>query len=183
MTTNLIAQIITLAASAFSLLVLLVTIWQMRKESRVSKLAPLIAIATTLLTTLVYVFITGASVNWITASVLLALGFLIGLGQGRATRVYYRGAQVVAKRSIGYLILWMLAYLVTIGLAQWGSGLLHAVGILGMIFGTGAAMGANLVLFIRRNALRPPSAAPWSPGNLPERGGSSSAAKPTRLPR
>lgn len=174
------APIITLVASGFSLLVLLVTLWQMHKETRVSKLAPFIAIAITLLTTLVYVFITGASVNWTTASVLVALGFLIGLGQGQATRVYYRGTQIVAKRSIGYLVLWLLAYLVTIGLAQLGNGLLHAVGILGMVFWTGAAVGANLNLFVRQTFLHSQTMPSVQPSPV---AGRSAPRKPTDLPR
>jgi hypothetical protein len=152
---TMVAQIITLVAVAFSLVMLLITFWQLTRETRLSTLAPVLAIATPLLTTLVYVFVTSASVNWLTAGVLAAIGFLVGLGLGQTTQLYYRGRLIYGKRNAGYLVLWGLAFIFTVALAQTGSGLLHAGGILIMMFGVGTAVGANLVLLFKQLILKP----------------------------
>ncbi len=166
MSTNLITQIITLLAGAFSLVMLALTIRKMRQETRLSKLAPLVAMGTTLLTTAVYLVITGAPVNGLLAVLLLILGLAIGLGEGRMTQLYYRGPTLMGKRSVGYLILWGLSYLLTTLLAQSGSAAPHAGGILTMMLGLGAAIGSNLLLLVRQFTLRPQAPPPY-PGMYP----------------
>ena len=134
---------------------LLITLWQLTRETRLSKLAPVLAIATPLLTTRAYLFLTSASVNWLTAIILMVIGFLLGLAQGQTTRLYCRGRVIYGKRSAGYLVLWRLAYVLTIVLAQTGSGLFHAIGILTMTFGVGTAVGANLIHLFKQLTLKP----------------------------
>ena len=193
MSTNLIAQIITLLAGVFSVVMLVLTIRKMRQETRLSKLAPILAMGVTLLITAVYLVITGAPVNGLLAVLLLILGLAIGLGEGRMTRLYYRGPTLVGKRSVGYLILWGLAYLATMALAQLGNAALHAVGILAMLFGAGAAVGSNLVLLVKQLTVKPQPAAalpvamsptaprqPPRPTTVPQRG---VLRKPTDLPK
>jgi hypothetical protein len=100
---------------------------------------------------------------------------------------------LVGKRSVGYLILWGLAYLVTMLLSQLGNAALHAVGILTMLFGVGTAVGSNLVLLVKQLTVKPqpavvlppamPPAAPWQPPRptaVPQRG---APRQPTDLPR
>jgi hypothetical protein len=166
-----IAQIITLLACLVTFGLFLFAVWQTRRETRLTLPAPLIAIGMTALTTLLYVWLSGATVNTITAGVLLIPGLLIGSLEGQAARVYYRGNTIVGKRRVASLVLWGLAYLVTVLLAQFGSALLHAIGILGMVFGVGVSVGSNTILFIRHLTLRPLRSAgalyPTKPASLP----------------
>lgn len=175
-----ISQIITLIAGTFSAAMLVITILMMRRETRVSRLAPFIAIGTTLLSTFFYMMITNAPVNSVLVWGFIGFGFLIGLMQGQSTQIYYRGKAIFGKRGTAYLVLWGLAYLVSLALAQLGNAALYAVGILGMMFGLGTTVGANLNLFVRQIFLRPQTASPVQSGaptayNVPR--------KPTDLPR
>ncbi len=176
-----IAAIITLLAGAFSFFMLVITIWMMRRETRVSRLAPFIAVGTTLLGTFLYVVITRAPVNSILAWGFVGFGFLIGLLQGQSTRLYYRGRTIFGKRSTAYLVLWGLAYLVSLALAHVGNAALYAIGILGMMFGLGTTVGANLNLFVRQLVLRPQPASPALPVDVPRH--DVRPSKPARLPR
>lgn len=180
MSSSLTPQVISLAAGIFSAIMLLITIRMLRRETRVSRLAPFIAIGTTLLSTFFYLVITNAPVNSILVWVFLGLGFLVGLMQGQSTKIYYRGNAIFGKRSAAYLVLWGLAYLVSLALVHLGNAALHAFAILGMVFGVGTTVGANLNLFVRQVFLRPQSALPtqsrpMSTNNLPR--------TPTNLPQ
>jgi hypothetical protein len=178
-----ISAIITLVAGTFSIVMLIITIWMMRREMRVSRLAPFIAIGTTLVSTFFYMLITNAPVNSILAWGFIGFGFLIGLLQGQATKIYYRGKAIFGKRSTACLVLWGLAYLVSLALAQLGNAALYAFGILGMMFGLGTAVGANLNLFVRQTFLRPQTAPPAQPSSIAGRSAPRVSSKPTDLPR
>lgn len=178
-----IARYLTLGAGAFSAVMLIITILMLRRETRVPRLAPFIAIGTTLLSTFFYMLIANAPVNSILVWRFIGFGFLIGLMQGQATKVYYRGKAIFGKRSTAYLVLWGLAYLVSLALAQLGNAALYAFGILGMIFGLGTAVGANLNLFVRQTFLRPQTAPPAQPSSIAGRSAPRVSSKPTDLPR
>jgi hypothetical protein len=164
-----IAQVVTLGAGGFSALMLIITIWMLRRETRISRLAPLIAIGATLLSTILYLLITQAPVNSILALGFVGFGFLIGLLQGQSTKIYFSGKAIFGKRSTAYLVLWGLAYLVTLALSHLGNAALYAFGILGMMFGLGTTVGANLNLFVRQLFLRPRPAPAASSGALLKR--------------
>ena len=151
---SIVFRLITLVSGVASAWTLVKTIRKMREETRMSRLTPIVAIGATLLTTLLYLFLTAAAVNWLLVLPLLAVGFLLGLAEGQFTRLYYRSATLVGKRSVGYLVLWGLAYLLTLALAQWGNAGLQAVGVLTMLFGLGMAVGSNYVLLRKQNRLR-----------------------------
>jgi hypothetical protein len=159
------ARAVTVISGAVSLVMLFQTVRKMVKEAPVSKLAPIVAVCATLLTTLLYLILSGASVNWLLGVPMVGLGALVGWGEGHLTRLHYRGTTLMIKRSVGYLILWSLAYLVTMLLAQVGDAALHAVGILAMVFGVGTALGSNAVLLVKQAGMRPtpaPSTRPRS---------------------
>jgi membrane protein CcdC involved in cytochrome C biogenesis len=178
-----IARYLTLGAGVFSAVVLIITIWMMRRERRVSRLAPFIAIGTTLLSTFFYMLITNAPVNSILVWGFIGFGFLIGLLQGQSTKIYYRGKAIFGKRSTAYLVLWGLAYLVSLALAQLGNAALYAFAILGMMFGLGITVGASLNLFVRQTFLRPQTAPPAQPSSMVGRSAPRVSSKPTDLPR
>jgi hypothetical protein len=172
---------LTLVSATVSLLLLVQTIRKMLKESPISRLAPIVAIGATLFTTALYVALTGASVNPQLALPLLGVGLLVGLGEAQLTRLTYRGNTLIVKRSVGYLALWGLAYLLTMGLAQLGSGALHALGILTMVFGAGIALGSNLALLVKQLRVRRAPADEPSP-NLATHPTRALQARRTRYP-
>lgn len=161
------ASLITLVAGLLSLGLLALNVWQLGRDTRASLLAPLLGVASPLLTTLLYLWITGAPFNLLSGAVLFALGALVGLWQGQATRLYMRGPIVFVHRGVAYLILWGLALLLTILLGQTGSAALHAGGILATLFGVGAALGVNLVLAFKQITYRPPPPTAAAPVPLP----------------
>jgi hypothetical protein len=167
-----VARAIAYLSAAVSLVLLVQTVHKLLKEAPVSRLAPIVSIGATLLITFVYVVITGTSVNWWLAALLSVLGLLVGFGEGRLTRLYYRGSTLIVKRSVGYLILWGVAYLLAIALDQLGNAALHAAGILIMVFGLGTAVGSNLVLLVRQVTMRPAPvvASPYGPAPPPAGG-------------
>lgn len=153
-------QVIALAAGVVSAIMLLLSIRKMRGEVYVPRSAPIVAIAITALAVATYVALTGVAVNWTLAALLLAAGFLVGLLEGQATRLYYRGPIIVGKRSFGYLVVWGLAFLLALALGQAESAVLQASGALVMMFGLGIAIGDNINLLARQAMLKPQPAAP-----------------------
>jgi hypothetical protein len=173
-----VARAVTYISALVSLAALVQTVRKLVKEAPVSRLAPLVSIGATLVTTALYVLITGSPVNWWGAIVLFLLGIVIGYGEGQLTRLYYRGETLIVKRSVGYLIVWGAAYLVTLALDQLGNAALHAVGVWILAFGVGTAISSNLVLLARQITQRPSlTATPAVPGGQPV-----STAPPLYLP-
>jgi hypothetical protein len=150
MNATLLFTLITLVAGGFGMVMLVIMLRQMRKETRLTVFTPILALAGTILTTLLYLLISRSPLNLALAAGIVCVGLIIGLLEGLATRIYVQGNQVVGKRSGIYLVLWGLAYLVTIGFAQMNNAGLHAFGLMGLAFGLGMSLGSNLNLFFRR---------------------------------
>lgn len=169
MTPDTIREAVALGAGVFSMIMLLASITKMRQEMYVPLSAPVIAIAVTGLAAGIYIALTGAQVNWALAGLVLAAGAVIGLIEGRVTRLYYRGPIIFGKRSTAYLVIWGLAYLLTLLLSQIGSALMQAVSVLVLAFGLGMALGDNVTLLIRQATLKRPAGgtAPPAPPALP----------------
>ena len=144
--------------TGFAMLMLLLSIRKMSEEVYVPKIAPLIIIGITALAVFAYVTLTRTQINWSVAALLIAGGFLIGGVEGQMTRLYYRGPIIVGKRSVGYLIFWGLAYLLTMALTATGNGTLHAAGVMTLMFGLGIAVGDNTTLLFRQLFLKRPPA-------------------------
>jgi len=166
------ARAVTYLSAIVSLVLLVLTVRKLLKETPASKLAPMVSIVATIFTTALYAVITGTTVNWALAVVLFVLGLFMGFGEGRLTRLYYRGDALLVKRSVGFLMLWGLAYLLTMALDQLGNAALHAVGILVLVFGVGTSVGSNLVLLFRQLRARPapagvPPVYPVQPAGMP----------------
>lgn len=196
-----IALVITVASGFISIVMLMKTIQDARKEKALTALMPIVSIGATIAITLVYVYLTSAPINWLLGLPLFLFGLFIGRGQGAMTQVYYRGLRVLSKANVRYLIYWGAAYVVTLLLGQFGSAALHAVGILTMLFSLGVAIGSNLILLTKRLTVKPepvPAAmavnAAVRPPLLPEQGtqkpkpldlspSTRLSTKPTQLPK
>ena len=152
---EIVLRIITLVAGVISLVMIFFSVRSMRKERPMSKVRPLVSAGILIVVTIGYLLITHAQVNLVVALVLVALGLLIGWGEGRLTKLYFRGNQVVGKQSGFYLILWGVAYVLTLLLGQTGIAALHAGGILAMLLGISVALASGLTLFMRIGSLKP----------------------------
>lgn len=161
MSTQILQTLAPFVPTGFALLMILFSIRKMGEEVYVPKIAPLVVIGITALATFAYVTLTRTQINWPIAALLIAGGFSIGALEGQMTRLYYRGPIIVGKRSVGYLIFWGLAYLLTMALTATGNATLHAAGIMTLMFGLGIAVGDNTTLLFRQLFLkRPPAPAP-----------------------
>lgn len=149
--------------TGFAMLMLLLSIRKMSEEVYVPKIAPLIVIGVTALAVFAYVTLTRTQINWFVAALLVAGGFLIGGVEGQMTRLYYRGPIIIGKRSVGYLIFWGLAYVLTMALTATGNGTLHAAGVMTLMFGLGIAVGDNSTLLFRQLFLKRPPVPAVSP--------------------
>jgi hypothetical protein len=154
-------RIITIGASVLSLVMIALAVRSMRRERPMSRLRPLLSAGIVALVTAGYLFITRSQVNLLTVAAVVVVGLLIGWAEGRLTRVYYKGNQVVGKQTGFYLIVWGLAYVLTLLLSQTNIAALHAGGIMAMMFGAGVALGSALTLLVRLGSVKPqPQAAP-----------------------
>ena len=144
-----IAYIVALASSVLSVVVLVLTIRKLGQESRYSKLPPLIGMVVMALVTALYIWLSAVQFNYLVGLGLLVVGFLIGLLQGRSSKVYLRDEKVMVKRSIAAMILWGVAYLLSLALTLTQHPLLAAGGVLAMLFGLGTTLGTNLNLLAR----------------------------------
>jgi hypothetical protein len=143
------------------LISVILTIRKMREEMYVPRSAPLIAILITGVAVLLYMVLTGTQLNPAVAVPVGVCGLILGLIEGRATQLYYRGPIVVGKRTVGYLVIWGIAYILTLLLAQLQVAAFYAAGMMVLIFGFGVALGDNLMLLARQGAVkRQPYVAP-----------------------
>ena len=184
-------RFVALGAGAFGFIMLFLSIRKMRQEMYVPRWAPIILIGVTAFTVMLYVWLTAAPINWLLAVALIALGLVIGAGQGQMTRLYYRGPLIFGKRTTGYLLFWGIAYFASLLLTQSGIAAAHALGVLGMMLALGVAVGDNLnILFRQGRLIRPPVGNPEPapqinrPLDLPEANLQTTARpRPTTLPK
>ncbi len=184
-------RVVALGAGAFGFIMLFLSIRKMRQEMYVPRWAPLILIGVTIFTVMLYVWLTAAPINWLIAAALIAIGLVIGAGQGQMTRLYFRGPLIFGKRTTGYLLFWGIAYFASLLLTQSGIAAAHALGVLGMMLALGVAVGDNLNILFRQGRLRPPPVgvpeaafSPAPPLDLPEAKLSNVARqRPTTLPK
>jgi hypothetical protein len=153
---SLLVNIFTLLVSIFSFVMVIKSARRMRLEARVTYRAPLIAILTTTISTFLYIAITQATLNAVLASVMLLVGAFLGLLQGRASKLYYQGTNKMIKRNTLYLLIWGLAYVLTMLLSLTGSRVFQASGIMLLLFGFGLAFTSNFVLLLRQLSMRQP---------------------------
>ena len=161
-------RIVTLISSALALAATIAMVLTYRRERRIGAGSLLLSIAISVVTLLVYALISGVRANSLLAGLALVVGLGIGVLRGLFTRLRYRDGQVVGRHSALYLLGWGLSYALAAALNLLGSALVSAIGLLALCLSTGAQVGLNGWLLIRRLMLRPAAAPPSS--SLPERG-------------
>ncbi|MBN1676376.1 MAG: hypothetical protein JXR37_35355 [Kiritimatiellae bacterium] len=87
----------------------------------------------------------------------VALGVLIGILRGLVHRVYVEGRSVFAQRTFGYLLIWLVGYLVTQGFTFFARQDMTAIGCCAGAFSSAMLLAVAVVLlckyFARRRGL------------------------------
>ena len=102
---------------------------------------------------IVYALLLGLSVSPKWAIPLIIMGLGIGLFWGNSTQLDARGGEIYGTRSIWYLLMWGLSFILTQVLVLFATEGLAAGGLAVMVFSTSAAVGMNGLLLLRRSAL------------------------------
>ncbi len=142
-------QMISLGAAGFGLLMLLVNLFQMRKENWLRPLQSVLIVLCFAFPSALLLVASGGMLNYVTAAVFLVLGLLIGLLIGARLKMRRVPGGVMGKRSRIPTFMWGLASLASPLLARLGSPAWYALGLMGVLFGLGLVLGCEGVLFLR----------------------------------
>ena len=88
---------------------------------------------------------------------LLGAGLLFGILRSFDTRIYFRDQRLVGRRSAWFLVGWGVSVLIVQLLSLIGERALLAVGLIPFYFTTGAQIGMNCSLYLRRRRVSRPS--------------------------
>jgi len=139
-----------------------------RRERRIKVGGMLVSLFLSVLILPVFIWLSGARLNWGLGLLLLGGGVLVGVIRGQATRLYFQGQQVVARNSMLFLLGWIASLLISQLLTTFGSVLWAAVGLMPLFVSTGTQVGMQGNILVRRLLMRPPSLGVEALG-LPER--------------
>lgn len=100
---------------------------------------------------------------------LLIFGIGFGMAWGKTTKLDLKENKVLGKRSVGYILFWLISLILTQVLALFAKRDVVAFGLVGMFFSTGISMGTNSNILLRiRRILRFPGSFPETTSNSPE---------------
>ena len=146
---GLLAALFTVASTAFMLLTF-------RKERPIGAVSPIVAMALSLAMLPIFMFLSGARLNLLLAAPALAIGLVLGILRGQATRLHYRDGEVMGRHSLFFLLGWGASLALNQGLNLLGSALLASAALLPLFLSTGTQVGINANLFLRRLVVQPP---------------------------
>jgi hypothetical protein len=168
-------------ATVMTLVSIVLLVWAirtMRQPRRLRWFAPVLGLVGSLGGSALYMALMQPPVNPRLAVPLLAVGVVLGFLQGWQTKLYWQSEALMARRTSLYLVLWGLAYLATLGLAQLQNAAFHAVGILTMLLTVGIALGSNVNLSVQHLGCGPGGRP--GPDNLPPRPHTPNSSLPPR---
>lgn len=166
----------------FTVAMTLFMLFNFRKERRINTFSPLWSAVLSLVMLPIFILLSGARLNLLLGTPILALGLLLGFLRGLATRLYYKDGQVVGRNSMLFLLGWGGSLVIAQLLNMVGSVSLASVGLMPVFLSTGTQVGMNGNIFLRRLMMRPPPSVPAVDRariGLPERG---KKATPPGLP-
>lgn len=144
-------------AALMTLVSIVLLVWAirtMRRPRRLRWFAPVLGLVGSLGGSALYLALMQPPVNPRLALPLLTVGLVLGFLQGWQTKLYWQDDALMARRTSLYLVLWGLAYLATLGLAQFQNAAFHAVGVLTMLLTVGIALGSNVNLSVQHLWMR-----------------------------
>ncbi len=126
---------------------------QIKKTNRVRAGSILLSMAFSVLMLLFNLLVMNRAplYGWLLFFLIFGGGF--GLAWGRTTRLDLRDQRIVGQRSVIYIYFWLASLLVTQLLGLAASAGVVSLGLAGMFFSTGAALGTNGSILVRMKRL------------------------------
>ena len=153
---------ISLGSTALTIALIALMLFTYRRERRIGTLSLIISVLLSVAMLILFSLLTEARLRPVIAVPLFAFGLLVGVLRSLDTKLYYRDGRIMGRRSAWFLVGWGASLVLAQLLTMLGSVLLASVGLITLVFATGAQVGLNGNLFIQR--LRVPK----PPGILPE---------------
>ena len=122
---------------------------QIRKTQRIQKRTALIGMFFSILMLVVNLLFLNSALVSLWQPFFLILGGGFGLAWGLTTKLMIREEDIVAKRSIAYILFWAVSLAITQVLAAFARNSVVAFGLGGMFFSAGSSLGTNLNLLTR----------------------------------
>ena len=137
---------------AFSILLIIRMVRRYRRTRAVTKRNCLIGIVFPILILIVYLIIIGTSLPSNVLFLLFVIGLIMGLWQGKKTKVWIENNLPRAQNTVWFLVIWFLSYALTHILVSIGHSMSLNVGIGAMFLTTAIALGTqgNIIFRLAR---------------------------------
>ncbi len=142
------------AISWFSIPLLAFSVWllvrSVKRQNRLRLRSLVVPLVTTVLVPLAYVAILGADPPRLVSGALLVLGLGVGVLWANTTSLALREGQVYGVRSVGYLFVWGLAFILSQALVLGATAEVVRYGLSTLYLSMGVSLGTNGNLLYRR---------------------------------
>ena len=150
MTLYTVFRLISFLSIGITTVLVVVMLLTFRKERRIGAASLLISIGLSLIMLPIFILLSGARLNLLIGLPLLAIGLLVGIRRGFATRLYLKDGHVMGRHSLLFLAGWGLSLVLAQILNLTASRLLASVGLMPMFLSTGTQVGITSNLLLRR---------------------------------
>ena len=140
---------LSIVLTIISFLLIVLMLLTFRRVRSISIRAPLISIAVSVLVIVLYGFIIGASIPTVVLLAIGVAGLLLGLWQGKNTKIWMENGKGKAQNTFWFLVVWAICYGVNQSLVVAGQQLSMNLGIGAMSLGTGVTVGTQGTLLVK----------------------------------
>ncbi|MHB8868998.1 MAG: hypothetical protein ACYC6T_17610 [Thermoleophilia bacterium] len=137
---------------------LVLSVWLLvrtvKRESRLRLRSLVLPLATTVLVPIMYVAMLGTDPPTLLSGALLVVGLAIGVLWANTTTLTLRGREVYGVRSVAYLFVWGLTFVLSQALALGTGTEVLRYGLSTLYFSMGISLGTNGNLLFRRSQVR-----------------------------
>jgi hypothetical protein len=148
-------QILSYILTGVSIALIILMLVTYRKIRNVSIKTPLIAITIGLAAFVIYETIIGTSLTNQALLVLAGFGALLGMWQGRKTKVWMENGQRKMQNTVWFIIIWVFGYGLSQALVMAGQAMSMNLGIGALSLSTGITLGTQSVLFVKVASAKP----------------------------
>jgi hypothetical protein len=177
-------QILSQVLTVLSFIMIGVMLVTFRRVRSVSIKAPLISIGISIVTVLVYLTLIGSTLPLFVLWLIGVLGLLLGVVQGKKTKVWNEKGKRKAQNTVWFLVIWAIGYALNQLLTVTGQALSLNLGIGAMSLGTGVTVGSQGIIFFKllMASSGPGPNVPAQAGTAPKKGSLSAPAQVIRQP-